>query len=420
MVSIAKCRKERETSLPKKRNILYLFSSTRYYGAKKHFIGFIQYADIDLVDITVISAKDNFPADVKERLKAIKFQEYDFRRLNNWVKWFTFLRKNKPHQIIFAETWFNDFRWPALFAGWLLTWGNIYMMEFTDILPGLGGAGRGIIGKWNLEKDNLRLRAFLSKRILTVSESMKRKMIHYYNYTERKIKVAYFPIDTNKFSPRQGMDFEIRDRHGIPSTDLVCIVVSRLEKIKGVDKIIEAFNILLRNTYRKDIWLWILGDGSLRDDLISLACGNGLGDRVIFGGYKEGIEKYLQEADIYILGSEMEAQGISLMEAMSVGLICITTPTGGAKEIIQDTGYVVEHSAEGIANALFEVVKMNKWEMDKIKKKTREYVMDKFDRVEEARRHLNALDIPSITDAQLSMVPSASGQESRTRSVLLR
>ena len=44
-------------------------------------------------------------------------------------------------RLFLAETWFNDFRWPVLFAGWVLTWGNVYMMEYTDILPGLGSPG---------------------------------------------------------------------------------------------------------------------------------------------------------------------------------------------------------------------------------------------------------------------------------------
>ncbi len=379
-----------------KRRILYLFTSRRYYGAKKHFLAFIQYANADLADITVISAKDNFPEDVKRRLNGIRFQEYNFDGLDNWVKWINFLRKNRAHQIIFAETWFTDFRWPAVFAGWLLTRGNVYMMEYTDIPPGLGSSGRGLLGKLSLRKNNLRLRAALSKRILTVSGSMKGKMIQYYNYPEKKIVVGYFPIDTNKFSPMKGLNYEIRGRHGISSTDVVCIVVSRLEKIKAVDKIIEAFKILLESANRKDIWLWILGDGSLRDDLIGLAEGSYVGDRVIFFGFKENVEDYLRESDIFILGSEIEAQGMALLEAMSAGLICIATPTGGAKELIQEKGYIVEHSAESIANALSEVIKMSREKMEELKKEARKYVLEKFDSTGEAKKHLNALGIPSI------------------------
>jgi glycosyltransferase involved in cell wall biosynthesis len=53
----------------------------------------------------------------------------------------------------------------------------------------------------------------------------------------------------------------------------------------------------------------------------------------VVGESKEGAYK---QADIYVLPSYAEGMPIGLLEAMSYGLVCITTPVGGIPEVIQD------------------------------------------------------------------------------------
>jgi glycosyltransferase involved in cell wall biosynthesis len=378
-----------------KKNILYLFYSFNRSGAKTHFQAFIQYADFERLNLTVVSMRDNFPAKFKENFPSIKFEEFNFDELKTSLpKWLNYLSKYRPQQIVFAEIWFTYFKWPAILAGWLLTKGNVYMVEHTDIPPDLYGTRRlfSIWPKFRLREDNWRLRAHLCKRILTTSQSMKEKMVQRHGYPEGKVEVAYYPIDTNRFAPMRDGNFEIRKRHGIEKGDLVFIVVSRLEKIKGVEKTIEAFRLLIELSRRRDIWLWILGDGSLREVLTkSVETGN-IGDRVIFFGYQESVEKYLKESDIFILASEYEALSIASLEAMSAGLVCVGTCTSGAKELIKDKGFIVEHSAESIFKTLSHIIQMNKKELDDIGVVGRKYVLEKFT---STKKHLSALGIPS-------------------------
>jgi glycosyltransferase involved in cell wall biosynthesis len=383
--------------LVNKRRILYLLNSRNYSGAKRHFASFMEYADFDLIDFTVISLKDNFPEHVRTSLRGIKFQEYNFAELTTWFKWVKFLWGEKPHQIIFAETWINNFNWLAIFAAWLVAKGNVYMQEYTDVPTNVNGYQKlfRLIPNMGLN-NSLTIRTLFCKKILVCSNAMKEKLIRYYYYPPQKIDIAHSPLDSEKFSPRQGNRFEMRSRYGILSTDVVCIVTSRLEKMKAVDMVIEAFTTLINDSKRKDIWLWILGDGPLRAELNCLVEKNGIGQRVIFLGFQNDVEKYLQESDIFILASEYEGFSVALLEALSVGLVCVATPTGGSIEAMQDKGFIVEHTAESIFNCLLGIIHMNKGEIEEMKRKARKYILDEFDKAMEAKKNLKALAIPAI------------------------
>ena len=54
------------------------------------------------------------------------------------------------------------------------------------------------------------------------------------------------------------------------------------------------------------------------------------------GGAVAEVEEYLQASDVFVLPSENEAFGASLVEAMSCGLSVVATPVGAMKEIVED------------------------------------------------------------------------------------
>jgi glycosyltransferase involved in cell wall biosynthesis len=56
------------------------------------------------------------------------------------------------------------------------------------------------------------------------------------------------------------------------------------------------------------------------------------------------VHEYLQASDIFILPTENEAFGISLIEAMACGLLVISTTVGGIRDILEHrkNGIVIE------------------------------------------------------------------------------
>lgn len=116
-----------------------------------------------------------------------------------------------------------------------------------------------------------------------------------------------------------------------------CIIVSfgRLEDYKGHDKVIRAFarsRQSLANTR-----LRLLGDGPERDALISLADELGVGDSVdvtsVPYGDRQGLADELRAADLVVLMSSYESQGIAGYEALATGARLIVADGSALTEL---------------------------------------------------------------------------------------
>ena len=96
------------------------------------------------------------------------------------------------------------------------------------------------------------------------------------------------------------------------------ITVGRLCHQKGYDILLKDFQEIVKK--RKDIHLYIIGDGEDREKLIKLTDKLGLGDDVTFGGKKQNPFKYEEIMDGFVLTSRYEGQGMAILEAKALGL----------------------------------------------------------------------------------------------------
>lgn len=125
------------------------------------------------------------------------------------------------------------------------------------------------------------------------------------------------------------------------------LFVGRLVEEKGLDDLLEAL-ALLRNSHH-DTTLVVIGEGQDRPFLEKQVRDCGLIGRVMFSGWlnSDQIPGYLAAADIFVAPSRtspdgwVEAQGLTIIEAMMAGLPVIATRTGG----IVDS---VEHEVSGL------------------------------------------------------------------------
>ena len=129
-----------------------------------------------------------------------------------------------------------------------------------------------------------------------------------------------------------------RARHGSGKR---IFFVGRLDAIKGVPLLLEAFAAALKN--HPDARLDIIGDGPAREMLQNQA--RELGDAVAFLGYQpqEAVAEHLQEADIFVLPSFAEGVPVVIMEAMASRLPVIASHVAGVPELVEDgrTGFLV-------------------------------------------------------------------------------
>ena len=103
----------------------------------------------------------------------------------------------------------------------------------------------------------------------------------------------------------------------------------------------------------------IYGEGSLRQDLQMQIQSLGLGDVVTLEGNVKDIHVRLAQCGIFALTSDFEGLSNALIEAMLVGLPCITTDYAGARELITDgeNGLVVPmNDADALAAAILKLI----------------------------------------------------------------
>jgi glycosyltransferase involved in cell wall biosynthesis len=92
-----------------------------------------------------------------------------------------------------------------------------------------------------------------------------------------------------------------------------------------------------------EVRLWIVGDGPERKHLERLTAILNLQDEVTFWGRRDNLSDFYQAADAFVLSSESEGWGLSVIEAGTCGLPVAMTDVGCAGEIVinNESGLVV-------------------------------------------------------------------------------
>lgn len=120
------------------------------------------------------------------------------------------------------------------------------------------------------------------------------------------------------------------------------IFVGRLEKVKGLDTLLAAVEILKAESL--EIGLTIVGEGGLRAWLETELVNRGLSDRIHLAGSvpfgRELFDSY-RSAGVMVLPSYSEGLPLVLIEAMANSLPVVATAVGGIPEI-------VEHEKNGL------------------------------------------------------------------------
>ena len=160
--------------------------------------------------------------------------------------------------------------------------------------------------------------------------------------------------------------------------DYVKIIgVGRLEKQKNFEMLIRAFSKVKTDKTK----LVIYGEGTQKKYLEHLISELELNDNVILYGRCESQEVMYSDAKIFILSSNFEGMPNTLLEAMSVGIPCISTNCEtGPKDIIinNKNGFLIPvNNVEELATKLNYLINDKKLR-DKLGKSARTYIEDNY------------------------------------------
>ncbi len=145
-------------------------------------------------------------------------------------------------------------------------------------------------------------------------------------------------IDLQRFHPPLPSDVgtATRTKLNLPSNIPILLHIGRLDTDKGVDKVIRAAAPAIRES---EAQLVIVGDGCEKKSLMNLSQALGIAHRVHFKNIISD-QQYLSEiyrtASLFITASEIETQGIVLLEAAASGLPIVAVDATCVSEIVHD------------------------------------------------------------------------------------
>ncbi|MCD7750430.1 MAG: glycosyltransferase [Lachnospiraceae bacterium] len=167
-----------------------------------------------------------------------------------------------------------------------------------------------------------------SEQIIAVSQGVANNLKKEFPQFRDKIIVIHNLTDI------EGIREKAKEVHDdlFPEAGFNIVSCGRLHHVKGYDLAIQACDILLKRGYDQIHW-YIVGGGpeeaNLRQQIKELH----LEEHVHLYGMKSNPYPYIKAGDLFVQPSRVEAYGLTIIEALALGVPVVATNTAGATEI---------------------------------------------------------------------------------------
>jgi len=192
--------------------------------------------------------------------------------------------------------------------------------------------------------------------LVTVSKYSSRKMVQFYGVDEKNIRVVPNGVDIDRFKPSK-VDAKLKRQIGLDSK-LCVLFVGRLIPRKGLSFLVEAAKHIVEE-YPQTLFV-IVGDGPLKSSLRARLENMNLSRNFNFlGDVNETVLPALYNcADVFVLPSIQEGQGIALLEAQATAKPVVAFDVGGVREAVQDeeTGFLMKPDSRQLAEAVMKLL----------------------------------------------------------------
>ena len=170
-----------------------------------------------------------------------------------------------------------------------------------------------------------------SDAVTTVSKSLHDDTKSYFD-VNRHIEVIPNFINLQRYKNLQPNGLRERFCKG---DEPILMHVSNFRKVKRVPDVVKVFSKVRQQIPAQ---LVLIGDGPERYNVEQMCRELGTCADIHFLGKTKDIERFLINADLFLLTSETESFGLAALEAMAAGVPVISTNTGGLPEV-NDHGF---------------------------------------------------------------------------------
>ena len=183
------------------------------------------------------------------------------------------------------------------------------------------------------------------KKIIAISEMVKRDIMRYHRVPEGKITVLSNCVDLERFHPKNRTLYRESRRRalGIDAKTLILLFAGNNFRLKGLVPLLRAVAQLRRRYPDQDICLWVAGRGQTAR-FSRIARRLGISRYVTFLGSVQGMEEYYAASDIYVHPTFYDPCSLTVLEALASGLPVVTTRFNGAADVMtsNEAGKVIE------------------------------------------------------------------------------
>ncbi len=202
------------------------------------------------------------------------------------------------------------------------------------------------------------LLARITTRVIAVSAEVKDDLCRRHRAIPAS-RVTVVPLGLDLTLPGRAAECrgELRAEFGIGADEPVISMVGRLVPVKEPGTALEVAAQILAEAPRARFLL--VGGGELLEPMRARARELGLGDRVLFPGFRTDLDRILADTDLALLTSRNEGTPVALIEAAAAGVPAVATRVGGVPSVVVDgeTGVLVPHGdPAALARAILELL----------------------------------------------------------------
>jgi glycosyltransferase involved in cell wall biosynthesis len=272
----------------------------------------------------------------------------------------------------------------------------VHVDSLHNFVPALAArlAGKPLVWLYNdylpvpVRRLLLSLAGALASTFLVQGENLKQLHTGDRPKLRGKTAVLYSGVDTRRFAPDEygpEQRRRIREELGLPAECTLVGAIRNMHRLKGYTYFLEAAaRIKSRVPSAKFL---IVGrkldtDPGYWEHLQQLTGQLGLGQDVIFAGFREDIPAILSALDVFVLASIEESCPVALLEAMAMRVPVVATEVGAVPELVIDgrTGFVVPpRDSEAIAGVTLRLLAMPRERLDAMVEAAQERVKATFD-----------------------------------------
>lgn len=325
--------------------VMFVITSMPVGGAETLLVNLIRKMDRERFQPELCCLKDLGPLGIEVAKETpahhgLLRHKYDFAVLGRLTR---LLRERRIDAVVTVGTGGDKMFWGRL-AAW--------RARVPVVLSALHSTGLPDHVEWPN-----RLLTPLTDGFIAVAEPHGKYLAEHEGCPANKVYVIPNGVDTDHFRPTPA-DESLRREFGLTPETPVAAIVAALRPEKNHELFLRMAARVSREL--PGAVFLVIGDGALRPRLESLAAELGVAGSVRFLGTRSDVPRLLALVDTLVLSSKMEANPVSILEALACARPVVATRVGSIPETVRDgeNGFLVPSEDEqALAERVLELLR---------------------------------------------------------------